>query len=305
MARSQVFAKSLASAMEGIFDDDEPLAPRRSSPNIAIAEQSIIEESRHSTQLVPTSKISQSRFQDRLELEEGLEGLMESIRLHGQKVPVLLRRVDGGNLEVVYGRRRVLASQKLGIDVRAMILELDDEEALVAQGIENNERLQTSFIEKALFASQVHDGGYSIDTVVKIIGVDNSLVRRMIRIVSRIPMVLLKKIGAAHGVGRRQWEALSIVCHSATQQELAALEAAVDTSLPSSDRLEALMKDLKFKAKTVKKGKTQAGRVLAVRSANRITITPSSDNDAGFLSYLEERLGSLIPDLLKEWDEKQ
>ncbi len=85
---------------------------------------------------------------DRIDPSDGLDELVSSIREHGQKVPVLVRRTQDGALEIVYGRRRLLACRQLGQKVRATVMEMTDEEALIAQGVENNARQDPSFIER-------------------------------------------------------------------------------------------------------------------------------------------------------------
>lgn len=84
------------------------------------------------------------RFSDRIDPGADIEDLINSIREHGQKVPILVRRLPEGDMEIVFGVRRVLACLALRIDVRAEVKEMSDLEALIAKGIENNERLDLS-----------------------------------------------------------------------------------------------------------------------------------------------------------------
>lgn len=98
---------------------------------------------RQSTRMIWPGHLRMPRFSDRLDPGSDSDGLINSIREHGQKVPILVRRLPDGEMEIVYGVRRVLACIALEYNVRAMITEMSDEEALITRGIENNERVST------------------------------------------------------------------------------------------------------------------------------------------------------------------
>lgn len=306
MARKGIFGNSLKNALEGKFDepeDDTPL-PRRSSPNMARAEASLKEEDRRATRLVSPTLIHASRFSDRIDASEDLSDLIESIRQHGQQVPILLRRLDNGDLEVVYGRRRVLACKALGIDVRASVMEMTEEEALIAQGVENNQRLDTSFIEKALFITRILDAGFKGVVVHRATGVNDTLIYKMKAIVSAIPENIIRAIGPAHGAGRRQWEALAAFCRSAKPAELRRVEQAIGSAQTSSspERLELAITATVAKANSGQElSSLVPGRIIATASAKKITLSAVNVQDQPFLSYLSER----IPALLQEWEERR
>ena len=94
---------------------------------------------------------------DRLAIVDAdVADLAESIRLHGQQVPIMVRPLADtpGHYRIVYGRRRLRALRLVGISAKALVRSLTDEQAILAQGQENNLRLDPSFIEKALFATE-------------------------------------------------------------------------------------------------------------------------------------------------------
>lgn len=98
-----------------------------------------LNKGRQSTRMIWPGHLRMPRFSDRLDPGADIDGLINSIREHGQKVPILVRRLPDGEMEIVYGVRRVLACIALGYDVRAMVTEMSDKEALITKGIENNE----------------------------------------------------------------------------------------------------------------------------------------------------------------------
>lgn len=243
MARKGILGSSLTAAMAKSLEEEEAdlIAARsgdgRSNPATELAKLSVREEHKHSVRVISTNRVRLSRISDRIDPEDGLDSLIESIQEGGQRVPILVRPVSDTDYEVVYGRRRLLACRALGIDVRASVMEMSDEEALIAQGVENNERLNTSFIERALFAHRLEQEGVSPGVIQKIIGVHETLVRKMRAIAAAIPEPLIVRIGPAPDSGRRQWDELRRLCASMPEDDLVRLTEGVDSELPSSDRL--------------------------------------------------------------------
>jgi ParB family chromosome partitioning protein len=310
MARKGILGSSLNAAMAKSVEEEEAeliaqrsegeaAAPRPSAPTVKNAARGLQDEDRHATRLISPNQIRMSRFSDRLDPEEGLESLIESIRKEEQKVPILVRRVDGGEYEVVYGRRRVLACRALRREVRAQVMDLSDEEALIAQGVENNERRNTSFIERALFAYQLQEAGIEPGVIQKVMGVDESLVRKMRAVASGIPRRLVERIGPAPDVGRRQWEALKQVCQDLGEKRAAALADMVDPSLPSSERLAQVITTAKPKPPAPSQSfhELAGGRLAAKRSGATLNLRVTTKADRQFFSFLEGRLA----DLYKEW----
>ncbi|MFP3581837.1 ParB/RepB/Spo0J family partition protein, partial [Arthrobacter sp. SIMBA_036] len=72
--------------------------------------------------------------------------------------------------QVAYGHRRLAATRKLGIKVRAVIRELTDEQLVVSQGQENSARTNLSFIERALFAARLEERGFGRDVIMASLG---------------------------------------------------------------------------------------------------------------------------------------
>lgn len=137
--------------------------------------------------------------------------LVASIRDHGQQVPILVRPhpENEGKFQIAYGRRRVRACAELGRPVRAIIRSLSDSELVVAQGQENSARADLSFIERALFASQLEQAGYGRDTIMAALSVDKTGLSRLISSAVKIPRDIVEAIGAAPKAGRDRWVELA------------------------------------------------------------------------------------------------
>lgn len=149
---------------------------------------------------------------DRLSISDAdVRDLAESIRAHGQQVPIMVRPLaDGsGRYRIVYGRRRLRALRLAGLPAKALIRTLTDEQAILAQGQENSLRLDPSFIEKAIFVTELADAGYESGVILDALAIDKPMLSRMTKVARTIPAPVIRLIGPAHGIGRRRWEELA------------------------------------------------------------------------------------------------
>lgn len=152
--------------------------------------------------------IDVSFISDRLQgSTEDHEGLVSSIREHGQQVPILVRPHPEreGRYQVVYGHRRLRAVAELGKSVRAVVKPLSDEQVVVAQGQENSARTDLSFIEKALFAARLEEGGFGRDVIMAALSVDKTGLSRLISAAVKVPREIIEAIGPAPKTGRDRW----------------------------------------------------------------------------------------------------
>jgi len=137
----------------------------------------------------------------------------------------------------VYGRRRLRALRSLGLPAKALVRSLSDEEAILAQGQENTQRLDPSFIEKALFAAELATSGYEQAIILDALAVDKPMLSRMTKVARSIPQSVIERIGSAHGIGRRRWEELAdqMRTHDVDLEQIAhTLD--LDTAKTSDDR---------------------------------------------------------------------
>ncbi len=152
------------------------------------------------------------RLDDRLDFD--IEGLMASIAQNGQRVPILVRPLDGDRYTLIYGRRRLEACRALGVRVRAIVTEAEDDQALRDQLLENQERRDLSFIERALVASALLDGDHLAEAertsrgVAEVLNLTEAGVSQLLGVVRAVGLELVLAIGAAPGIGRPRWEDL-------------------------------------------------------------------------------------------------
>ena len=163
---------------------------------------------------IDTALIDPSPIRDRLDDPNSAEDIQfrEDIATHGQTVPALLRPhpTQRGRYLTVYGHRRIAALTAAEKPVLAVVKDLTDNEALFLQGLENNQRRNTtSFIEKCLYAQRLRDQGFSQGKIAASLSVARQLITKVLGVADRVPEELITAIGPAPEFGRPRWEALA------------------------------------------------------------------------------------------------
>lgn len=250
---------------------------------------------------------------DRLEVDGAAHGeLLASIRDYGQQVPVLVRPhpVAEGRYQIVYGRRRLMALRELGQPVKALVRDLDDREAVLAQGQENSARRDLTFIEKANFARQLRDAGYDRKVVCDALNTDKTLISRMLSVADRVPAEVIETIGAAPAFGRDRWLALADLIVR-RDWEVNAMCAHADGAT-SDQRAEALNRALALPDRRRKEASRAAaakahelraasGRKLGEAKAARgkVTLTFHEKDAAGFETWLVDNMAEIHRNWMK------
>ena len=270
---------------------------------------------------IPVAQIQQSPIEDRIDLTEDLDALMESIEANGQQIPIIVRIVNAERpYEIVAGRRRLEAIRRLGrATIKGFVTRMSDEEAFVAQGIENSARLETSFIERARTAVLATRAGYGTGQVAEFLALKPSMVSMMKSIYDRVGEDLVQAIGPARGIGRRKWEALASHLDDGgidTEEAVRLVDRSLETS---SERFEALTARLRYgepplprapsstddgqsrDAPARRRRRHLGGALTSTISGGRLSVKASDDDPDGFLDYLAER----IEGLRKEFDDSR
>ncbi len=155
------------------------------------------------------AQIDGSTIGDRIviDVDPGFDELVASVRENGQQVPILVRPhpENARRFQIVYGRRRLRAAMRLGIEVKAVVRSIVDSELVIAQGRENLNRADLSFIEKAFFARRLEDAGYERATITAALATDKADLSRYIAVARRVPEEIVLRIGPAAKVGRARW----------------------------------------------------------------------------------------------------
>ena len=254
---------------------------------------------------------------DRLSFDDADVALLaDSIRVHGQQVPIMVRPVSDrpGHYRVVYGRRRLHALRLLGMPAKALVRSLSDEEAVLAQGQENSQRLDPSFIEKALFASELASVGYEQAVIMDALAVDKPMLSRMNKVARSLPDAVIRRVGPAHGIGRRRWEDLADAARTPGIDVLAIADAAdLDVAASSDDRFTRLsdavlaqLRDLASPRGAVPPALSVSlsdGTVLAevTESARSLTVKLTKSAAPGFAQWLRDNAEEELTRLHETW----
>ena len=247
--------------------------------------------------------IHPSFVRDRLpEAEADFERFKRSIADGGQKVPILVRphsSVDG-QYEIAFGHRRTRACASLGIKVRAVVQSLSDRELVIAQGLENSERRDLSYLERSLYAARLEDRGFDRGDICDALATDKGELSKLISVARAIPQDLIDAIGPAPKAGRRRWLALADAIQEIKSRR-AAQQAAGDPNLRASDSDTRFLRV--FAAATAKQKsqpmlttwRSSAGGAAAtlVRTTKATSLAFDQRTDPEFVEFVASHLDEL------------
>ena len=200
-----------------------------------------------------------------------------------------------------------MAAGVLEIQVDAIVREMTDEELIKAQGHENNERKDLSYIEKARFAFQLSKR-FPRDFVMSTLSVHKSDLSNMLSVVEKIPEDLVEAIGPAEGAGRRQWMTLAARLSNPGPIKKATSLTKEDSFavLSSPERLQAVLEAVKPASRRsndrdVLRSRTGVELGHIVKSARKVTISIDRKVSPDFAEYLVLHM----PKLAKEYRQGQ
>lgn len=141
----------------------------------------------------------------KIQNNEEMKRLMESIKKFGTITPALARPLSDGGYELISGHRRLAACQVLGIETMPVIIrEMSDDEAVIAMVDANLQReiilpSEKAFAYKMKLDAIKHQGKASVQVAEKLLSVEKvaddageskDQVRRYIRLTYLIPELL-------------------------------------------------------------------------------------------------------------------
>ncbi len=149
---------------------------------------SAAKDSKKDTELknLPVEKISKGEYQPRLSIDpDALQSLAESIKAQGVVQPVVVRRIEGGQFELIAGERRWRASQIAGLDtIPAIVREIPDQAAAAMSLIENIQREDLNPLEEAIAMSRlIADFGLTHQQTAESVGRSRTAVTNLLRLI--------------------------------------------------------------------------------------------------------------------------
>lgn len=263
-----------------------------------------------------------------INLDEDMVKLIESIEVNGQLMPVLVRPSKNG-YEMISGHRRKYAMQKLGYQkVKAIVKNLNDDEATILMVDSNIQREHISMMEKAFAykmrleamkhqgkammidetCAQVEyksKGKKSIEILAEMVGVNRNQIQRYIRLTHLIEP-LQQMVDGVHPDGYKMAFNPAVEISFLTKEEqydlLACIEELVATpSLVQAQRFKAASKEGTLSIDYIR-------GALSVEKPNQSerSYVKWSKYDKYFpKSYTNEQKDRVVEELLTSWARKR
>ncbi len=143
-----------------------------------------------------TAEIEPNRDQPRKAFsDEAITTLADSIREHGMLLPILVRPLGSGGIQIVAGLRRWRAARMLGLDEEPVnIRELSDLQTMQIAIIENLQRENLNPVEEAAgYNELIEKFGMTQEKVAKMVGRSRSAVANSVRLLT-LPERVLKML---------------------------------------------------------------------------------------------------------------
>jgi ParB family chromosome partitioning protein len=260
-------------------------------------------ESGRVLELEPGS-IERSFISDRLSDSDDsdFDALLQSVKANGQLVPILVRPHPDkeSKFQVAYGHRRLRAAELLQMKVKAVVRYLSDLEMVVAQGKENSERRDLSFIERAAFAIHLEERGFERTVIMAALSIDKAEAAKLLGVARAVPVEVILAIGPAPRIGRPRWVALArLIAMPGNEKKLKGILASDSfKSLSSDRRFEALFASLSTQKDAVLSNEhwsnPQGRRVVTIQKRpSRTTFIFNELLEPAFGEYVANNLGSL------------
>ena len=152
---------------------------------------------------------------------------------------------------------------------------------------ENSARKDLTFIEKALFAARLEQGGYTRDIIMAALTVDKTALSRLISSAVKIPADLIESIGAAPAIGRDRWVELStrLERRGALEAARAVVEKESFGSLTSDQRFERI-----FAAVAMSSPKKQELRPTALKADDGVRFGSAKNDDRTLMLSIDKKI---------------
>lgn len=259
--------------------------------------------------------IDPSPYPDRLPDDDStsFEEFKRSIEAEGQKVPIQVRKhpTSTGRFQVVYGHRRWLAAKHLGRPVRALEIELDDLDLVLAQGIENANRQDLTWIERALFASRMDNAGIKPRHIYAALSIEDAELARMRSVYRAIPTDIIEAIGRAPKIGRPRWLDMAKTI-AANPDTLTAIRDALGKKGKGAEgsdrrfqRILSVIKPTSPKSREPIQIEDRHGMKLGalMMSSKEVRISAEGSLGIEFLKFIEAELPELVQRFAKHRDQ--
>lgn len=230
-------------------------------------------ESYHSDEVmqIPVSRIGANRYQPRSIFdEEKIKELAQTIHTHGMIQPIIVRKLEEDNYEIIAGERRWRAVQTLEWEnISAIIREMTDAETASVALIENLQREELTVIEEAgAYASllQIHE--LTQEALAQRLGKNQSTIAnklRLLKLPEEVQQALLdKRITERHARAliklkepESQLKVLAAILEhdlnvKQTEEQIAKLDNPKEPEKKKRPKLKGVNKDIRIAMNTIR-----------------------------------------------------
>ncbi len=171
--------KSLGKGLAALIGEKESLGNDNNKPNDT-SNQNLRQSDEIPIEFLHPNKNQPRKLFD----EEKIDELSQSIKQKGLILPILVKKIDENNYQIIAGERRWRASQKAGLhDVPVIVRDLDDKEILEIALIENMQREDLNPIEEAEGIARLQDEfKYTQEELSNILGKSRPQISNIIRL---------------------------------------------------------------------------------------------------------------------------
>ena len=134
---------------------------------------------------LPVERIRPGQYQPRTRMDpDALQELADSIQAQGLVQPVVVRKLGGGEYELIAGERRWRASQLAGLhEIPAIVREIPDQAAAAMSLIENIQREDLNALEEASALRRlIDDFGLTHQQTAEAVGRSRAAVTNLLRL---------------------------------------------------------------------------------------------------------------------------
>ena len=243
---------------------------------------------------IPVAEVHPNPYQPRQNFDpQTLQELADSIKTYGVLQPIIVRKIEEKNFELIAGERRLRAAKIINLEkIPAIIREYTDLQASEIAIIENVQRQNLNAIEEAqAYQRLIEEFGYTQEKIAKKIGLSRSQVANTIRLLKLAPQIreLVSQGKLSTGQVR------PLLSLESEELQLKAAEMVIEENL-TAKAVELFMREFK---KTVTLSETELQNILSEEVVENISEVEKSNSDAENVPEVEENNSEVenVPDI--------
>ena len=262
-----------------------------------------VDEAKTDFEYIPIIRIEPHPEQPRAQFEQDkIEELTNSIREHGVLTPLLVRRLETGDYQIIAGERRWRAARYAGLnDVPARVIDSDDQNTMVLALVENLQREDLTPIEEARgFLSLSEDFGMTQEEIASRVSKSRPAVANALRLLT-LPEEL---IGMVENGTLSAGSARALLALKSFEKMYGAAQKAFEQDMSVREVEEMVKQILKAKPKSAENAET--GETAEAKSDDDGNAAePGKGVEVDYIADAQKRLTSALGRRVKIKQDKE